>query len=656
MNKFIELHNILPTNINTCSTINEKELIKKAIDNNLPGIGIVDYYEINSLIKFKKTLKEMNIKNFKTIYGVVLNIKVENNIYEGILYPINNQGLKELYKLVYLHSKNNYLDIYDYMNYEDNITIGISINTKENDRILEYFDFIEVSYKNKELIKELDKYAVILTNKPNRLDKDDLPNKVLSYYKNSSNVEYGYYLTSEELNDIPEEIINNNFNLFNMLENIDEYFDDNNYNFEIINTIYKNMNNLNDEEIIRINKELDIIKNNNLTSIFYYTYKIFEEAKKLDNLVFIKTPLDHFFISYLLKMTPINPIKLNLEIPTNINEINIEIIEDIKEELINNLMYLLPNLSNKIMFFTLSDKKIDEIIKNYKNNNDLSNESYKYIKEKLKDIPYKKHIYLNKYGFNNDLPKISFENKIIYTNDSKDIKNNIISLTIKSSNYINFLKRLERITNLNVDNISLEDSKTLKIFKSLEILNITPDKLYREVGNVGLAYFNNHYVSYALSCIKPNNIYELINTFSYNLNNIKEYKDINKFLLNENKDYSNKIYKTLMCYYYAYYKLYYPLEFYKTMLEGLPFLYKEILIGGYEKIKDEYLFLNDIDIETLEPKKLNLNEYLLQEVLEYALEISLRNISFEIDYNQIEKVKINKEKNVIIIKGSDNDE
>ena len=71
MNKFIELHNILPTNINTCSTINEKELIKKAIDNNLPGIGIVDYYEINSLIKFKKTLKEMNIKNFKTIYGVV---------------------------------------------------------------------------------------------------------------------------------------------------------------------------------------------------------------------------------------------------------------------------------------------------------------------------------------------------------------------------------------------------------------------------------------------------------------------------------------------------------------------------------------------------------------------------------------------------------
>ena len=127
-------------------------------------------------------------------------------------------------------------------------------------------------------------------------------------------------------------------------------------------------------------------------------------------------------------------------------------------------------------------------------------------------------------------------------------------------------------------------------------------------------------------------------------------------MLNENKDYSNKIYKTLMCYYYAYYKLYYPLEFYKTMLEGLPFLYKEILIGGYEKIKDEYLFLNDIDIETLEPKKLNLNEYLLQEVLEYALEISLRNISFEIDYNQIEKVKINKEKNVIIIKGSDNDE
>ena len=92
------------------------------------------------------------------------------------------------------------------------------------------------------------------------------------------------------------------------------------------------------------------------------------------------------------------------------------------------------------------------------------------------------------------------------------------------------------------------------------------------------------------------------------------------------------------------------------MLEGLPFLYKEILIGGYEKIKDKYLFLNDIDIETLEPKKLNLNEYLLLEVLEYALEISLRNISFEIDYNQIEKVKINKEKNVIIIKGSDNDE
>lgn len=131
-----------------------EEYIEKAKELNLTSLGIAERYTGSSLYSFVKSCRKNNIN---PIPGVELSLLYDNNNFDITIYAYNNDGIKELFKLIDLSYEN----------------------------------------KNKEIFEMTEKF---LKNKKDKLSEDDIKEEKNKYFARSADLVKPYI----EIKDIPE--------------------------------------------------------------------------------------------------------------------------------------------------------------------------------------------------------------------------------------------------------------------------------------------------------------------------------------------------------------------------------------------------------------------------------------------------------------------
>ena len=121
----IELHAKTKYSIDHESTIDIKQLILKCASNGEKGVAIVDKDSVLSFLKAEKILKELNIKNFKLVYGIEVNVFIEKLTYKAVILLKKRNGLSTLYRMLSTYFTNNKLLLEDLMLSKKNFIIGL---------------------------------------------------------------------------------------------------------------------------------------------------------------------------------------------------------------------------------------------------------------------------------------------------------------------------------------------------------------------------------------------------------------------------------------------------------------------------------------------------------------------------------------------------
>ena len=121
----IELHAKTKYSIDHESTIDIKELILKCASNGEKGVAIVDKDSVLGFLKAEKILKELNIKNFKLVYGIEVNVFIEKLTYKAVILLKKRNGLSTLYRMLSPYFTNNKLLLEDLMLSKKNFIIGL---------------------------------------------------------------------------------------------------------------------------------------------------------------------------------------------------------------------------------------------------------------------------------------------------------------------------------------------------------------------------------------------------------------------------------------------------------------------------------------------------------------------------------------------------
>ena len=85
MKNRVELHAKTKYSIDHESTLDIKDLILKCASNGEKGVAIVDNGSVLGFYKAEKILKELNIKDFKLIYGVEVNVFFGKMNYKAVI-------------------------------------------------------------------------------------------------------------------------------------------------------------------------------------------------------------------------------------------------------------------------------------------------------------------------------------------------------------------------------------------------------------------------------------------------------------------------------------------------------------------------------------------------------------------------------------------
>ena len=339
------------TNISKGIMIEPIKLIEYAISLGQKGIAITDFMNVGAFPKVYRYIKDNNISNFKVIYGVKIKVIVNESLITINVIVKNKVGLKNLYKIISLISKNKYMGIKrdELVKLGDGLLYGLDLNKMldiydnlSNDDIkrdMMWYDYLFIRpcdkiYHNR--IKELIDIAknsrkiVIGTGEVCYLKKENKSN-----YK-ERNLDATYLKTTKEMledfsflgSDTSYEIVVKNTNLLNSLISNIEIFDDKLYLPEIndskkalIENVYCRAKAIYGDKLPcevsdRINLELygrSFRKDKGIIGSNYEV--IFLIYKKLVSLTQVNYPImergkvGSSLIAYLLGITNINPLK-----------------------------------------------------------------------------------------------------------------------------------------------------------------------------------------------------------------------------------------------------------------------------------------------------------------------------------------------------------
>lgn len=635
LKKRIELHAKTKYSIDHKSTLEIKNLILKCISNGERGVAIVDTESVISFYKAEKILKELNIKNFKLIYGIELNVKYLNKTYQVVVLLKNKKGIPSLFRILSPYHTNKILPFEDLIQNRKNFVIGLLYNQDiYNDNILEHIDYIEINKNTpKETIKKLkEKTTIIYSNQINALSNEEELSKRITYNKLNikDEIENRIYQTTEEvLNEFNDReiVIDNSNKIFDMIENFELINNDmllpSNEDFDIDLLVYiilseKYNNDIPTKIRKRVEEELKLIHKYNYDGYINLYKKIIDKCKEENEEYVIYDYINYLYIAYLLKITHFNPIKLDLNYDiffSNYPKINLKLSSSFSKKLSN---YIKNDLNiNTIKCKSLMKLMPIIITKTYdiyeeKNNIKLTNKEKNTITKHLKDYPINNRAITSKeliIPTNFNIYEISPCELINdgkkyhrFTNiDYKDIEHKFITLELIANDKITKLNQLKEITEDKITNCNYKDKFIINKKKFKDHLKIYDkdlilDDLYKNLidSNIELTEIFN-----IINEIKKNkNISkktkELLDKNFIKLNKYSNINLISRGILNE---------KIRLEYELLYFKIYYPKEYYYIMLKDCPFNnlieitkkgYDEVLskIKEYQEYQYEYNYLN----------------------------------------------------------------
>ena len=198
------------TKMSRNSIIDFKELITYAKSIGLNKVAITDFNNVYNFPKIEKYLKNNNIPDFKTIYGAVVNMLVRDLIIPITVLVRNQEGLKNLYKII-TKIKTTNLDKY-----------GKEVITKEELGLLSkgllygldlsYMEDIYVNLEDYQIKEDLIWWDFIEVN--SALDKNYLK-RIINIAKGVNKIVVATgnvcYLKKEEQNAYQKLFKNNNF-------------------------------------------------------------------------------------------------------------------------------------------------------------------------------------------------------------------------------------------------------------------------------------------------------------------------------------------------------------------------------------------------------------------------------------------------------------
>ncbi len=94
--------------------------------------------------------------------------------------------------------------------------------------------------------------------------------------------------------------------------------------------------------------------------------------------------------------------------------------------------------------------------------------------------------------------------------DYHSISSRLVKLDILGHDDPTVIKMLEDLTGLNAKTIPMDDTDTMSLFHSTDILGITPDQLGSNVGTLGIPEFGTKFVRQMLEDTQPKNFSELV--------------------------------------------------------------------------------------------------------------------------------------------------
>ncbi len=539
--------NIVPLKITTeysllKSLIKIDDLIDFLVCNNISACGLCDD-NLNGLMEFYLKCKSHNIKPIIGLDVVIGGMHI-------YLYAKNYKGYQTLLKIDYL--KDNL--IFDNF-YDENIYIVLPFSSIELYEEIKIKDNVFISYEN-EVEK---KNALLLTDKIlyinniRCLKREDvsflkylklLNNSFMysedSYYKNSSEEDIKILLSFCNQIDIEIPFNNKYIPKYNS-ENSEKYL----FNLAFLGLKKRLNGKVCDTYLKRLNYELDIIKKMDFIDYFLIVYDYVLYAKKNNVLVGPgRGSAAGSLVSYCLGITNIDPIKYNLLFERFLN-INRKKMPDIDIDFESEKRpFMIEYVKNKYGFdkvavgLTFNNYKsklvLRDLAKVMNIDTDLFEkfikniDSGKSLKENLENERVKKYIEL--YTDIKKLYNAAFHLENLKKNTSTHAAGVIISSVklgtiipisnesglLKTGIEMNYLENmgllkmdflaleklsiisgvLKKIGSLNIDKISLEDTKTIDIFK-----NANTDDIFQ---------FESKYAKDVLEKIKISSFNELI--------------------------------------------------------------------------------------------------------------------------------------------------
>lgn len=625
MKKRIELHAKSKYSIDNESTLDIKSLILKCASNGEAGVAIVDSGSVLGFYKAEKVFKELNISDFKLVYGAELNVSYLNEIYKVVVLIKNKKGVKVLFREMSYYSTNKVISLERLIELKDNFVLGLICDENYDNEMIQYFDYVEVDKNiSKKVIDDLKKkITVVYSNRINCLtSEEELSKKVLySKINKKEKIENRCYQSTEEvMNEIndSEIVIDNSNKIFDMIDNFeiinDDVFLPDNDGFDIDLLVYIALNEkysyVDSLVRIRVHEELKLIHEYNYDGYINIYKKIVDKCNEENEPYVICDYINYLFVAYLLGITRFDPIKMNMNYDMFFSH-HARISMKLSEE-----------FSSKMNKYIKNDLGINTIRckGTFKLNSIMLNKAFdKYeIKENIKITSEQKIVmmkYLDDYPINNnaittkeiviprnvdifDFTPRSFvsnsEELFRVTNiDYKDIENNFMIIEFISCEDLSILYELKGITNYdccdyeNEKIINGEDYKNyLKSYDKFLVLDDLYDDLIR--ADLDLPDVFN-----VINEIRSDGTISKKTKDMLDMNNIKlsRYHDINfinRGILNE---------RLRLKYELLYYKEYFSLEYYYVMIKDCMFNELiEIVRKGYDeiinKIKDysEYMY------------------------------------------------------------------
>jgi DNA polymerase III alpha subunit (gram-positive type) len=678
----VELHTKSKYSADFESTIDIEALLWNALENKEDGIAIVDKDSILAFPEIEKIYNklcqdEKAFNKFKVCYGAQLTTII-NGLEEEIVLLVKKQiGKDNIYKIMsmYLSDYNKKIPFEELIKYREGLLIGLMLNEENKNIDLSVFDYLEI---NKPIdISEIRKdNLIIYSNIPNAFLPGDLLALEIIYTKRriKRKAENRLYLDTEEalenFND-KEIVIDNSNKIFNEIEKItitdkDFYTNtvDNFNDFEnlVRNSFKKKFKNPSEKNIKRLDEELSLIKEQNYTYLYLLLIQITNFYKEQNEYYQITHYINNSLVAYVLGITDIEPFNLpyelffsetpRIKIKTSPKFYREKILPLIKEKY--NDRFIKCNISRN-----LKNSFILRYIKIYekKNNITLSSGQKDYICDLLRDMPeYEQNANsffciipdnmnitdFSPYQINKalDIKETCF--------DYRTYKDNLIIIDFILNEDIELINKLINKTNTKVN--SYTDSKVLNLFRNTESFKIKFNILNRETGLSNINSFDDLKMEYTLRnknllsidkltsiIIGDNSIF--IDDFYMKLKNAG-LDDLNIFLvINNLGNLSESMYvkassisRVRIAYQEMFYKLYYPKEFYQTLLDTIKYdeIDSDIFNNDIEKIKMRYYELSDYN------KLLNSNESEEFKLLEIIIELYERNIEFKISNKHVE--------------------